>query len=286
MLRESAQAIITYIHIVANHKKITSLVYICIVLLWILIYTLPSESMDVPETGKKEEGSFVTHYKEGGKRWEGAWTMEKFEEDGETKVRIIMNAKGLTSPFSKDMEWEAVSVWREAEGNFTPLHSETNFKDTKGNVVMTEKTIVDQASGNVTFTRKAHEGGDSVTETFEASPDLLIVDGLVVALRALPFGSNETVEAEFLSNEPELYDVEFRQKGVETIETPEGEIECYKVELVPKLGVLNVFQVFFPKTYFWFTKAPPHSWVRYEGLEKGRDTPHVVMEVTSFETGK
>jgi hypothetical protein len=277
----------TYIKTVDKHKKTTYIFFILTLLLAIIINPLSSESMGVPQMGKKEEGSFATYYKEGGKRWEGKWTMEKYEEEGETKVRIVMNARGLTSPFSKDMEWEAVSVWKEAEGKFVPVEAETVFKDTGGNVKMTENVTVDESGGGVLFTRKDHDGGESTTETFEAPPELLVVDGMVVALRALPFASGDTFETEFLSNEPEMYDVEFKQKGIEVIKTPEGEIECYKVELVPKLGVLNVFKVFFPKTYFWFTKAPPHRWVRYEGLEKGRDTPHVIMEVTRFkEPGK
>ena len=107
----------------------------------------------------------------------------------------------------------------------------------------------------------------------------MIVEGIVLALRSLPFGTDETVKAQFLTNEPELYNVEFKQKGCETIKTPGGEVECYKVELVPKLGALNVFKVFFPKTYFWFTVAPPHKWVRYEGFgERTADSPEVVME--------
>lgn len=277
----------TYIYTVDKHKKTTYLSFVFTLLLAIIINPLSSESMGVPQTGKKEAGSFATYYKEGGKRWDGSWTMEKYEEDGETKVRIVMNARGLTSPFSKDMEWEAVSVWKEADGKFLPVEAETVFKDTEGSVKMTENVTVDERGGDVIFTRRDYNGGESTMETFKAPPELLIVDGMVVALRALPFESGETLETDFLSNEPELYDVELKQKGIEKIETPEGEIECYKVELVPKLGVLNVFKVFFPKTYFWFTKAPPHRWVRYEGLEKGRDTPHVIMEVTRFEeTGK
>jgi len=268
---------------VANHKKTTYLSFVVTILLAFIINPLPSESIGVPQMGNKEEGSFVTFYKEGGKRWEGKWTMKKYEEEGETKVRIVMDARGLTSPFSKDMEWESVSVWKEADGKFLPVEAETVYKDTGGNVKMTENVTVDESGGDVIFTRKNLDGGESTTETFEAPHDLLIVDGMIVALRALPFESGDTLKTDFLSTEPEMYDVEFKQKGTETIKTPEGEIECYKVELVPKLGVLNVFKVFFPKTYFWFTKAPPHRWVRYEGLEKGRDTPHVIMEVTRFE---
>ena len=238
-------------------------------------------SMSVPTLTKKEEGSFVTYYKDGGKRWEANWEMEKFVENGVRKVRITMNAEGLTSPFTKDMKWESVSEWK-ADGSFTPVKAETEIRDMRGNPVMTEEKYVDTQNGTAKFTREDYEGSDSLEEQYRISADILIIEGLVVALRSLPFKSGETVKTELLTNEPEMYNIEFKQRGIEKVKTPGGEIECYKVELVPKLGVLNAFKVFFPKTYFWFTAAPPHSWVKYQGFENGRDTPEVVMEVTSF----
>ncbi|MEW6144979.1 MAG: hypothetical protein AB1598_08195 [Thermodesulfobacteriota bacterium] len=235
---------------------------------------------------KKEEGSFVTSYKEGGTRWKATWSTEEFIEDGERRVRVVLNAEGITSPFSRDMRWKAISVWRAASG-FTPLESATEVKDTKGKLVMTEKITVDDAGGTVSFARRDYEGDGTADETYVTDRNILIVEGLVLALRSLPFGTGETVKAQFLTNEPELYNVEFKQRGIEKIITPEGETECYKVELVPKLGALNLFKVFFPKTYFWFTVESPHRWVRYEGFENGRDSPVVVMEALSFkEFGK
>jgi hypothetical protein len=53
-----------------------------------------------------------------------------------------------------------------------------------------------------------------------------------------------------------------------------------ELEVVPHLGVLNLFRPFLPKTYFWFTVASPHNWVRYEGPENGPGTPEVVMSLS------
>jgi hypothetical protein len=59
-----------------------------------------------------------------------------------------------------------------------------------------------------------------------------------------------------------------------------GDIECYKVELVPHVGLLNLFKPFFPKSYLWFSVEPPHYWVRYVGLEAGFGTPQVTASVS------
>ena len=85
--------------------------------------------------------------------------------------------------------------------------------------------------------------------------------------------------AHLLSNEPRLYSVTFENRGLEHVKTPAGELDCYKIEMVPHLGVLNVVRYFYPKAFFWFTVAPPHFWVRYEGPENGPRTPEIIMEL-------
>jgi len=230
---------------------------------------------------KKEGGEFIVTYKEGGTRWKAGWTDEEVTGNGETKVRIVLKGQGIRYPYAKDTKWESVAIWKSGS-SFQPVESSTEVRDMQDKLVMKDKITVDEKTGSVSFEKKDFESTQTVDKTYEADGDLLIVDGLVLALRSLPFGTNETVKARFLTGEPELYNVEFKQKGIEKIDTPDGEVECYKVEFVPKLGVLNVFKVFFPKTYFWFTVADPHRWVRYEGFENGRDSPEVVMQAVSF----
>ncbi len=250
-------------------------------LLTVLVTPLPAHPISTPPIGKREEGSMVTTYKGGGTRWKADWTTEKFTDNGETTVRLTLKGQGITNPFTRDMRWETVSVWK-AGSAFTPVESSTEVKDMRGKVVMTERKTVDDSTGTVSFVRQDFESGRSANKTYETDRNVLFVEGIVLALRSLPFGTDDTVKAQFLTNEPDLYNIELKQRGIEKINTPDGEIECYKVELVPKLGVLNIFKVFFPKTYFWFRVAPPHRWVRYEGFENGRSSPEVVMEEESF----
>ena len=242
-----------------------------------------AEPFKVSPMSAKESGTMVVEYKEGGhKRWTAYWTTEQFTRNGENFLRLTMNGAGLTYPFSKSMTWESVSVWK-AEDTFYPIRSFTTFKDMSGKLIRTDKMILDMELGTATFERQVFSGDGSLMESFGFTPETLIVDGVVLALRTLPFITGEDVEANFLTNEPELYKVEFKQRGIETLETPEGEIDCYKVELVPKLGLLGIFKIFFPKTYFWFTVAPPHRWVKYQGYENGRNSPEVVMDVVKFQ---
>jgi hypothetical protein len=83
-----------------------------------------------------------------------------------------------------------------------------------------------------------------------------------------------------LTNEPKVYDVTFEWRGIEKVKTPAGEFECYKLEMVPHLGVLNIFRPFVSKTFLWFTVAEPHYWVRYAGPESGPNSRSIVIELT------
>ncbi|MDA2923981.1 DUF3108 domain-containing protein [Acidobacteria bacterium AH-259-L09] len=84
---------------------------------------------------------------------------------------------------------------------------------------------------------------------------------------------------------PAIYQVTFKVEGRERVKTPAGDFNCYKVEMDVDLGFLNLFKVFVPDTHFWFTVDPPHFWVRYEGLERGRGSPKVVRASTGHRDG-
>ena len=256
--------------------------YTILILSILLFHGIPllAEPFKVPPISPNEKGTIVTEYKDGGLRWKADWKTDIYVENGETKFKLVFKAKGATSPFSQETTWRSVSIWK-AEDEFIPLESETRIKDLSGNLVMVDKKNFNHKKNTAVFEREDLQLNSYTRKQYDITTDTLIVEGIVYALRTLPFGTDETIKAKILSNEPELYNVEFQQKGIETIKTANGLVECYKVEIVPKLGVLGVFKVFFPKTYFWFTVAPPHRWIRYEGLENGIGTPEVVMEVVN-----
>jgi hypothetical protein len=257
--------------------------YIVIMIAFILFCSssVLAESFEVPPMGTNERGTIVTEYKDGGIRWEADWRTKVYDENGVKKFKIVFDAKGVTSPFTFKSTWQSVAIWK-AEDEFFPLESETTIKDLSGKVVMIDQKKFDHKRNTATFSREDLILNTYKRTPYDITPDTLIVEGIVYALRTLPFGTDKVVKGKILSNEPELYNVEFHQRGIENIQTKDGEVPCYKVEIVPKLGVLGVFKVFFAKTYFWFTVEPPHKWIRYEGLENGIDTPEIIMKVTHY----
>jgi len=258
-------------------KHLISILFI----FFICVNVSVAEPFKVPPILPNEHGTIVTEYADGGTRWKADWKAEVFEEKGVKKFKIVFNAKGLTSPFSMDTTWRTVAVWK-AENEFVPIKSETKIKNLGNKLIMVDEKKFNDKKESAVFAREDLQLDSYKRTNYDITPDTLIVEGIVFALRTLPFGTDKVVKAKILSNEPELYNVEFQQRGIEKINTDDGEISCYKVEVVPKLGVLGVLKVFFPKTYFWFTVDAPHRWVRYEGLENGIGTPEVIMKVTNF----
>lgn len=242
-----------------------------------------SETFKLPPMGQKESGTLVVDYKDGGNKWTADWTTEQYKENGADYINIKFTGSGLLYPFSENVTWVSESIFK-ADGRMIPVSSVSTVKNTKGEVITVEEKSFDTELGTATFKREDMHGDDLLTKTFDFNQSTLTVEDIFMILRTLPFMSGEEVKVKFLSNEPELYKIELKQRGIETIKTPEGDIKAYKVELVPKLGVIGVLKVFFPKTYFWFTVAPPHSWVKYEGYEKGRSSPEVIMNVVNFKS--
>jgi hypothetical protein len=230
-----------------------------------------------PQVVSTDRGAIVVSDKRGALRWKAEWTMDPVEEQGQRRVRFTEKGRGRVSPFQEEIQWSLQAVWS-AEDVFQPLYFEKTINAVSGEHLVTERKRFDHGGKTVRFERQS-TGGPSETKSLSIQSDTLAVEGIAGILRFFPFQQSMPLAVHLLSNEPRVYRVTFENRGKEVVKTPAGEFECYKLELVPHLGVLDVFRMLYPKTYFWFTVNPPHFWVRYEGPENGPHTPQVVMEL-------
>jgi hypothetical protein len=246
-------------------------------MIFVIVLLLGSDLIQPPGVVPRDSGAVVVSLKTGERRWTANWTMEPVERDGKKAVRFTEQGQGRVSPFSGEVRWSLESVWS-AEAGFQPLDSQKTVTTLAGGAVLTERKHFDPVKGTVRFERQ-QSGGKVEEKTVAAPRDTLIPEGIAGILRFLMFENAASFRAHLLSNEPKLYSVTFEGRGRERVRTPAGEFDCYKIEMVPHLGVLNVARYFYPKVYFWFTVAPPHFWVRYEGPENGPGTPEIVMQL-------
>jgi hypothetical protein len=239
-----------------------------------------ADMVRTPSTIPQEKGSIVVSeaglQKGGGRRWVAEWTMEPWREKESPAVRFTEVGHGRYSPYALPISWSLVGIWT-AGSDFRPLRFEKTITDAEGHTIATERKTFDQAAGTVRFER-TKAGHHPETKQLRIPPDTLTVEGIAGILQFLPFENWRPFTAHLLTNDPQVYAITLELRGKERVRTSAGEIESYKIELVPQLGVLGVFRPFLRKAHFWFSTAAPHVWVRYEGPENGQGSPQVVME--------
>ena len=244
----------------------------------LLLLLLLSNLIKIPASLVPYSGSSLVTSKDKRVGWTADWGMEPTTFEVKRAVRFTEKGTGHLSSFPNEVQWSLEALWL-AEDAFLPLEFEKTVTTSDGKELLVERKHFDRDKGTVRFERRNAAGGLE-TKTVEAPPDTLAIEGLAGVLRFLPLNETRAFSAHVLSNEPRVYDVTFESRGKERIKVPAGEFECYKLEMVPHLGVLNVFRPLFPKTFFWFTVSAPHDWIRYEGPESGPGTPNILMELS------
>jgi Protein of unknown function (DUF3108) len=224
-----------------------------------------------------EVGDVVASDDSGARRWVSHWTMDEAVEDGRGIVAMTEVGAGRYSGFDSDVSWRTETSWS-ADAPFRPLTSEKTFTDTGGRPLLRQHTDFDHSAGEIRFRSDDLRTGRSTTETQALPADTLSIEGIAAALRTMAFEENASVEAHIFTPEPRLYRVTLEFRGREILHTPTGDVECYKIEVVPHVGILSLFRFLLPHAYFWFEVDAPHEWVRYQGPENGRGTPTITME--------
>jgi hypothetical protein len=242
------------------------------------LVVLLANLIQAPTTLTPQNGASSVTSKDKKVAWNSQWEMEEIRLQGKRAVRFTEQGSGRLSSYSEEVHWSVQSTWM-ADDGFRPLSTEKTITSSDGKLLIVERKQFDRDKGNVRFERK-RTGQPTETTTIDVPEDTLAIEGLAGVLRFANVPKVRSLPAHILTNEPKVYDVTFEWRDEESVKTPAGEFHCYKVEVVPHLGVLNLFRPFLPKTYFWFTVASPHNWVRYEGPENGPGTPEVVMSLS------
>jgi hypothetical protein len=222
-----------------------------------------------------EQGAAIATTKDGKTRWRNRWSMERTTLDGQPVLRFTERGDGIRSPFSQPVSWTIVSIWAN-DGALRPLRSETRYTDSSGRDLRREIRSFDWTRNQLRF-EQTDAAGNRKEEVREVPASAMLADGIAGVLRGLDFNQAKPFRAHLMASDLKAYEVSFEVRGRERIQTPQGSIEAYKVEVVPHLGVLDLVRFLYPKTYFWFRVEPPHTWIRYEGLEDGPGSVEIIL---------
>lgn len=242
----------------------------------------------------REWGAYRAHLPEETKiRWQADWVLERVDEG--PPARYVMRDE-LRGAFGEDNR-EQIRI-TDAEfildrGRIRMQHSLLTVRDREGKVVFILEKEFDHKNGEVK-TRAAYPlEKEKEIINFEMGELLVDTKEIFFFLRGFPFPSPEEAEEAdlemdftLLNEEPDTYSMTATYEGIEEIKTPAGTFVSHKLRLVPDMGIFTFLgKMFSTDIYIWFTVAPPHFWVKHEGLEGDGDTPSVISESVEFNNG-
>lgn len=194
-------------------------------------------------------------------------TVKTANDKGEPFLMIEENGSGIYGKEAKQQSWHSAAYFWIKGDQLIPYQVKQVYKDPNGQVIGTVDKYYDQKNKQVA----CKINGSAKQSDFPA--DLVDKELLGTTLINYPLDRRQ-VSFHLLTHEPTLYRIDMKYLGNETM----GGVECYKLQMIPDLGMLNLLGAFVPKTYFWYSLKAPHKFVRYEGLESGLGTPYIVME--------
>jgi len=168
------------------------------------------------------------------------------------------------------------------ENPFKPLFSEATYYDEKDNNVGGFLIKYDHDKHLATFIRYKEKRQERFRREFAIEGP--ICDGLNMPLFLERFLlQHENLAAShfyLISSEPKLYKVNIYYRPTEEVQIGGQAVLAKKIQLIADMGpITNFVANFLPKTYLWFSARKPYRWLKYEGLEEGPDSAHIVVKL-------
>ncbi len=208
--------------------------------------------------------------------WQSVIEIQKIVHEGDPYLYIKEEGAGVYGKDKKYKSWVSEAYYLFKNKKAIPYQTKLVYKDREGKILQTVVKLYDPEA------KKAICRINGEEKSFDLKQDLIDKELLGTALQNYPFEEERDVEFHLLTNEPTLYRITVKYRGIQTFIEEGRIIKCHKLEMIPDLGLLNIFGAFVPKTYFWYKTVPPYDFVRYEGLESGLGTPYIVLESTGL----
>jgi hypothetical protein len=129
-------------------------------------------------------------------------------------------------------------------------------------------------------TLDSHLNVVSDTQTFkDGEIKLADFNVLMYIMRGYPFGKRNSLKIGYYGEGNEKsYTMTLSYKGIEKVTIMDKTYECHKLDF----GMSNFLGTFLPKLNLWYSAAPPHYLVKYEGPEGPPGTPKRTLEMVNY----
>lgn len=247
---------------------------VCLILVWSFTASLASAEVFRPEGIRNYSKSVVQALeKSSGKPlWQA--TIETTRD--KDLVKIIETGRGIYGKDAQNIKWVTTGYYY-LKPHLRPYQKNKTVRDVGSKLLYEEAFFFDEKNHKIYYEKNLVSGRSEKKELpfKEGTLDRL---SMGLALSHFPYSVDKEIKFPLLTGAPKIINVEIKYSGIDFIQTGAGEFYCHKLELIPDLGILNIFQGFIPKTYFWYDKKYPHDFIKYDGLESGLGTPHIILE--------
>lgn len=222
-----------------------------------------------------ETFTLVSRVKSSGKkRWQSKVRLQIIEGEGKTFVYSEEKGEESFGEIKRYKIWDSFAYSYLEGEKVIPHRIKVVIRNNQGKIIEDVNIYYDCENKKIIC-----HVNDKVKE-FEFKEHMVDKQNVAVWLMNYPFEEEKDLDFHLLTHAPALYKMNMKYKGKEGLIIGNRKVECYRLEMLPDLGLLNFLRIFYPKTYFWVETKPPHYFVRYEGLESGLGTPYVVLEAT------
>ena len=244
-----------------------------------------SEEISKAFMHKYESGEVIFTNKRDSKiRAKSSFSTERISQGERVIYKFTSHGEGSYDKY-KDIVWDVTAEMEEKEDFLYPLHSARIIKDKQGQIVVKYDTSYDYDKQKIYYTVSDGKGKITTNKTFSIKGKTTDGETLTSFLKTFVAHRNENAYRKFylLSAKAQLYKTTIKVIGSEVLELPVGKINAIKLELIPDLGRFSAISSMLPPTFVWYTEEEPYDWLKYEGLETGLPSTHIVTYISRIE---
>ena len=224
-----------------------------------------------------ETGHQKVMYSESGKHlYDLRWTQTKTVEDGRTLVKFSSRGNN-TLKGEERVEWTEESLAELTSKGFRTLSWK---KDSSGAEKESWKITYNWQKHEAEYVYQDHLKDKKERKVLKFSANTFPSDAMFVLLRGFPFekGEGYKIEGDFLLTDGSTLSGAIIHRGEEKLKTAFGVLDAYKLEMKPS-GLTGVFA---PTMYLWYSRKPPHVFLRFDGRDEGVFKPRTTNVMVSF----
>lgn len=253
-----------------------------ILIICLLSIPLPAAAEEVSETFMRgyESGNIIYIDKEtSSSRSKSSFSTERILEDTSVIYKYAAHGEGDYDEY-KNVTFDIEARMEEKNGLIYPIYSFNSIKNKDGTLIMKHEKKFDYAKQKIYCIISNDKGNVIKNITFPMKG--LTVDGptMIHFLKTFAGHRGESSYKVFylISEKAQLYKINIKDMGIETLDIASGKISAIRLRLIPDLGLLTgIAKSLIPPTFVWYTAEEPYEWLQYEGLETGIGSTHVII---------